>query len=210
MRVTDQLLRQTLKEWIDPDTSLLELGCGSGDLLNWMSTQMRLAGYGMEIDSDCIHSCLGKGLNVIEHDIDTGLQLLQDKSFDTVLMKNGLHQLSSPDRALKDMVRIGKKVVVVFDNNSYISRRLRFLWRGTYINPDTGDSDSPWYTRKNIKPWYTGKNIKPFSISDFDRLCSELQVQPRARKFFGIGGTWNNPKGWANVRAHSAMYLLEE
>ena len=200
MRVTDQLLRQTLKEWISPDTSLLELGCGSGDLLNWMSTQMHLAGYGMEIDSECIHSCLGKGLNVIEHDIDTGLQLLQDKSFDTVLMKNGLHQLSSPDRALKDMVRIGKKVVVVFDNYGYVSRRLHFLLGGTYIN-DAGDSDSRWYT---------GRNLKRFSISDFDRLCSELQVQPRARRFFGIGGTWDGSKGLTNVRAHGAMYLLEE
>ncbi|MGB0669365.1 MAG: methionine biosynthesis protein MetW, partial [Porticoccaceae bacterium] len=75
-----------IRDWIAPNTKVLDLGCGDGALLHSLQQQRHVLGYGLEVDSEAIDQCIAKGVNVIEQDLNKGLTNFADGSFDTVVM----------------------------------------------------------------------------------------------------------------------------
>ena len=97
--------------WIEPNSRLLDLGCGDGTLLRKLIDDYQVQGYGLEINPDAINLCIQKGLNVIEQDLNGGLENFPDNSFESVLMSQTLQALRYPHLVLDEMLRIGNRCI---------------------------------------------------------------------------------------------------
>ncbi|MEX3013866.1 methionine biosynthesis protein MetW [Acinetobacter baumannii] len=105
MRIDQQLA----EKWIKPGSSVLDLGCGDGELLAHMSQKHQIRAYGLEIDQEKIAIAVSRGLNIIQQDLNLGLSRFADQSFDYVVMAQALQAVDAPDVLLRDMVRVGKQ-----------------------------------------------------------------------------------------------------
>ena len=150
---------------VDRRSSVLDLGCGAGDLLYVLVKEKNARGQGIEIDEQAIYKCVAKGLNVFHGDIDSGLAEFKDKSFDYVILNQSLQQIKHVDVVLNDALRVGKNVVVGFPNFAYYKARLQIFFRGQ--TPMTGSLPYQWYETPNLHF---------LSISDFISYCRSKQI----------------------------------
>lgn len=155
-----------IQEWIKPDSHVLDLGCGDGELLRYLRDTKRVQGYGLEIDPDKISACIRNGVNVIEQDLDKELDNFGDKTFDTVVMTQSLQAMHYPDRVLEDMLRIGKEGILTFPNFAHWRCRLYLSTKGRMPV-----SDFMPYT------WYNTPNIHFCTFQDFEDLCRQRSIQ---------------------------------
>jgi len=107
-----QLDHRVIVDLINPQSSVLDLGCGNGDLLYLLIKEKKARVQGIEIDDQAIYKCVAKGLNVFHGDVDTGLAEFNDKSFDYVVLNQSMQQILHVDKVLTDALRVGKKVIV--------------------------------------------------------------------------------------------------
>jgi methionine biosynthesis protein MetW len=140
--------------------SVLDLGCGEGDLLYLLEKEKRATGQGIEFNEQAIYSCVEKGLSVHHGDIDTGLSEYGDGSFDYVILNESLQQVWKPDNVVKEALRVGRKVIVGFPNFGYYPVRLQVFFGG--ITPVT--KSLPYM-------WYDTPNVHFISIKDFRKYC---------------------------------------
>ncbi len=156
---------EIIKNWVKPNSRVLDLGCGEGDLLHYLKQTQNIRGYGLEIDHDNITSCIARGVNVIEKDIDDGLASIKDGSFDTVIMTQALQVMSRPDQIVDEMLRIGKECIVTFPNFGHWRARGYLAFRGKMPV-----SKFLPYT------WYNTPNIHFCTFKDFERLCVDRNI----------------------------------
>lgn len=156
---------EIIKQWIQPQSSLLDLGCGDGSFLQWLGEHKRVRGYGLEIDSRNITQCVATGINVLEQDVNKGLDNFNNNSFDTVLMTQALQTVAHPDQVLDEMLRIGKEGIITFPNFGYWRTRLYLLRKGRMPVSKTLP-----YT------WYNTPNIHLCTFRDFEALCHRKQI----------------------------------
>lgn len=97
------------KTWIKPQSRILDLGCGDGELLAYLQRTLLVTGYGIELNEDKINTAIGKGLCIIEQDLNDGLARFNDNSFDTVVMMRALQAVKNPKELLIDMLCVGKE-----------------------------------------------------------------------------------------------------
>lgn len=157
---------QIIEKWISPGSHVLDLGCGNGELLHYLQSQKKVRGYGLEIDPDNINTCINKGVNVIEKNLDHGLDSFADRSFDTVVMTQALQAVHYPDRILEDMLRIGREAILTFPNFGHWRCRLYLGIKGRMPV-----SEFMPYT------WYNTPNIHFCTFKDFENLCHERSVK---------------------------------
>jgi methionine biosynthesis protein MetW len=148
--------------WIEPNSRLLDLGCGDGTLLRKLIDDYQVQGYGLEINPDAINLCIQKGLNVIEQDLNGGLENFPDNSFESVLMSQTLQALRYPHLVLDEMLRIGNRCIVTFPNFGHWQTRSFLMLRGRMP-----------VTKQLAYQWYDTPNIHLFTYKDFEALCSE-------------------------------------
>src|SRR5690606_9624161 len=96
---------EIIQDWIAPGSRVLDLGCGDGALLAHLRDHKQVGGYGLEIDAEKIATCIERGVNVIEQNLDEGLGNFADNSFDVVVMTQSLQALKYPDKVLAEMLR---------------------------------------------------------------------------------------------------------
>ena len=111
-----KLEHEVIVGWIEKGSSVLDLGCGNGDLLAALVKEKQVKAQGIEIDEKAIYECVAKGLSVVQQDIETGLSEYLDKSFDYVILAGSLQQVKKPDPVLSAALRVGKKTIVSFPN----------------------------------------------------------------------------------------------
>lgn len=192
----------TLKQWIQPYSRVLDLGCGEGALLKDLVDEKKINGLGIEIDAKNITCCVTKGLNVIEQDIDKGLSNFSDDSFDTVLLTQTLQAVRRPDYVLTEMLRVGKECIISFPNFGHWQVRLYLMLRGKM----PVSKMMPYH-------WYDTPNIHFCTVKDFENLCDEqhIKIIHKTVQMALVGAEkdhrpkWYN-KIWPNLFGTHAVY----
>ncbi|MEM8766425.1 MAG: methionine biosynthesis protein MetW [Pseudomonadota bacterium] len=152
-----------IAELINPGARVLDLGCGEGELLAHLQAVKSVNGYGLEIDPDNITTCVRKGVNVIEQNLDEGLNNFEKDSFDMVIMTETLQSVRAPVALLEEMLRIGSECIVTFPNFGHWRCRLYLARHGRMPV-----SEHLPYS------WYETPNIRLCTFLDFERVCQEL------------------------------------
>ena len=191
---------EVIKQWVERDSEVLDLGCGDGEILKILSNDSGATVLGVEINQEDINACIKSGLNVIEQDIDQGLENFGDQSFDVVIMSQTIQVLREPKKALMEVTRIGKESIVTIPNFGHISTRLNLLFSGKM--PVTGSLP---------KDWYETDNIHLCTIKDFEILCDESSININERRFFNSTGNESIlAKISPNLFAATAIYKISK
>jgi methionine biosynthesis protein MetW len=189
---------EIIQNWITPQSRVLDLGCGDGSLLNYLRLKKNVKGIGLEIDAKNIESCITKGVNVIEQNIDKGLTNFQSNSFDTVLLAQTLQASSKPDLLVDEMLRIGEYGIITFPNFGNWKTRLSLASNGRMPVSE--------FMPHN---WYDTPNIHFCTVKDFDALCVEKNVRVLTRTVVDSQhqGNWAM-KAWPNFLGEIAIYHI--
>jgi len=155
-----------IKNWIEPKSRVLDLGCGDGELLQFLSTNKQVKGFGLEIDTTFIAKCIKRKVNVIEHNLDLGLHNFADNSFDVVVMTQSLQALKSPHLVLDEMLRIGRCCIITFPNFGHWKCR-------AYL---AGLGKMP-VSKFMPYEWFDTPNIHFCTFKDFENLCKSRNYQ---------------------------------
>jgi methionine biosynthesis protein MetW len=155
-----------ISKLIAPDTTVLDLGCGSGDLLHKLMKEKRVRGHGVEFDHQLFYACVEKGVPVISANLDEGLSDYPDKSFDYVILSKTIQVVRKPHLILKEMLRVGVTGIVSVPNFGYWKVRLQLLALGKM--PKT--ASLPY-------EWYDTPNIHLTTIKDFKDFCKKKNIR---------------------------------
>ena len=150
---------------IGPNSTVLDVGCGDGELLARLRADKNIKGEGIELDQDLVLTCVNQGLSVIQYDIELGLESYADKSFDYVILSQTVQTVKNPESVLKELLRVGKKVIVSFPNFAHWKCRAQLFFLGKA--PKTGQLPFGWHN---------SPNIHFLSLKDFDQFCRKLGV----------------------------------
>jgi len=191
-----QLDHRVILDLVQPKSSVLDLGCGTGDLLYLLIKEKNVRGQGIEIDDQAIYKCVAKGLNVFHGDIDSGLAEFNDKSFDCVILNQSLQQIFHVEKVLNDALRVGKKVIVGFPNFAYYKARIQMLFNGRA--PVTGSLPYQWYETPNLHF---------LSIYDFKNYCHLKGINIESRVCIGEK---RQIKFLPNFFAQSGIFLISK
>ena len=151
-----------ISSWIEPNTKVLDLGCGNGELLKILKKNQNVRGYGIDNDIKNIKDSLKKDVNVLQIDLDNGLSEFETNSFDYVVLAQSLQVVKRPKELIDEMLRIGKEIIVSFPNMGHWSSRVQLLTKG--MMPIT----------KNLPyTWDKTPNIHLCTIKDFLTFCEK-------------------------------------
>jgi methionine biosynthesis protein MetW len=187
---------RVIADWVRPEASVLDLGCGDGELLSILVNEKHVRANGIEIDEQAIYKCVEKGLSVFHEDIEEGLSGYPDESFDYVVMNGSLQQVKKPDTVFKEALRVGKKLIVGFPNFLQYSSRLQMLLSGKVpVTPSL-----PY-------EWYNTPNLHFLSISDFRDYCKLRGLKIEASAF--LSGN-RRVSLLPNLLAEQGLFLLSK
>ncbi len=197
--VTDILGRSDfaiISELIEPDSRVLDLGCGEGELLQWLVQNKGVDARGIEIDGRKVQRAIARGVSVYQGDIDDGLTGYPGESFDYVLLSQTLQETRRPLEVLREMLRIGRHAIVAFPNYGHWRVRLSLLLTGR----------AP---RSRCFPyqWYDSPNIHFLTIKDFETLTRD-QHWTVERKIFLTGH--RTSAFLPNLQAEVAVFLVRK
>lgn len=181
-------------EIIEPASKVLDLGCGDGQLLEWLADNKRIRGSGVEISRELVQRAISRGVSAYQGDINQGLADYPAKAFDYVILSQTLQQTLKPLQVLTEMMRVGKRVIVAFPNFGH--------WRVRWSHMTSGRSP-----RTGLFPyeWYDSPNIHFLTVEDFEILCRK-QSWAIERRYFLSGN--RAITGMPNLMAEIAVYCL--
>ena len=191
-----RLDHRIIAELIAPGSSVLDLGCGSGELLHMLIKDKGAHGQGIEIDEQAIYTCVARGLNVLHGDIDSGLSEYPDRSFDYVILNQSLQQVLHVETVLADSLRVGRKVIVGFPNFAHYTARLQMFFKGRApVTPSL-----PYQ-------WYETPNIHFLSISDFFYFCRDKGITIERCEYIGDRGRFSR---FPNIFAQMGIFVISK
>ena len=181
--------------WISKESSVLDLGCGDGELLALLIKEKQVHAQGIELSETAIQHCVAQGLSVFQQDIDTGLSEYADNSFDNVILNQTLQQVKKPDFALKEALRVGKRVIVSFPNFVQASARIQILKGKVPV------------TKALPYEWYDTPNLHFLGIDDFAGYCKNRSIHIEDSVFIRKN---NKVKLFPNLFAEIGLFLLSK
>lgn len=172
---------------------ILDLGCGDGLLLEYLIKERECTGYGIELDDNNVLACLKRGVNVLQLNLEEGLKLFEDQSFDVVLQIDTLQHLKNAETMLTETTRVGKVGLITFPNFAHWPNRISVL-----------NGRMP-VTKHLPYQWYNTPNIRVATFEDFYQLATKNNL--RVEDAFGIQ---NNVKikYLMNLRASKAVFKV--
>ena len=192
--MTEKATMQALARLVPEGSRVLDLGCGDGSMLDYLQRERGCSGYGIEIADANVLACVRRGVNVIQLNLDEGLAMFGDASFDVVLQIDTLQHLRNAEVMLRETVRVGRTGIVAFPNFAHWPNRLSVL-RGRMP-----------VTRRLPYQWYDTPNIRVGTYKDFEALAQKNRL--RILDAFGL------QEGQAvrflpNARAGTAVFKFE-
>jgi len=185
---------RAILEWISQGSSVLDLGCGDGELLTLLVRERHVKAQGIEIDEQAIYQCVARGLSVFHEDIDHGLSDYSDESFDYVILNQSFQQVKSPDIVLKGALRVGRQVIVGFPNFAHYLARLQIFFKGK--TPITSSLPHEWHNTPNLHF---------LSISDFIGYCRKRKIKIEKTVFIAKN---KRVKIFPNLLALTGIFLI--
>ncbi|MDD5137090.1 MAG: methionine biosynthesis protein MetW [Candidatus Omnitrophica bacterium] len=191
----DRLDYKIISNLIEPNSKVLDLGCGDGELMLLLTKERKVRAQGIELDDSEIYKCVEKGLSVFHGDIDSGLLEYPDKSFDYVILNQTMQQAKKADFVIQEALRVGKRLIVGFPNFAYFKARISLFFKGK--TPIT--KSLPYY-------WYDTPNLHFLTISDFKDYCKKKNIRILRSSYTGHK---KSVRFWPNLFALNAIFLME-
>lgn len=154
-----------IAQWIKPNSQVLDVGCGDGSLLDYLKTHKNAHVYGVELADDKVLACAQKGLNVVQQNLEGGLALFEDNSFDTVILSQTLQTIHQTARILSEIARVGKECIVSFPNFGHWSHRAAVI------------SGRMPVSKTLPYQWYDTPNVRVLTIADFEALAPAVGLE---------------------------------
>jgi len=189
---------ELIESLIEPNSTVLDVGCGDGDLLARLTADRNIKGKGIELQQELVLAGVNRGLSVIQHDVERGLASYAEGSFDYVILSQTVQTVKNPEKVFTELLRVGKKVIVSFPNFAHWRCRAQLLFHGA----------AP-ITRQLPFQWHDSPNIHCLSIRDFDELCAKLGV--KVEKKIPLAKTSLSPVRFApNLFAEQVIYVTSK
>jgi methionine biosynthesis protein MetW len=180
-----------IAKWVEPGSQVLDVGCGDGSLLHHLKVAKQAHVYGVELADDKVLACAQKGLNVVQQDLEGGLALFEDQSFDKVILSQTLQTIHQTARILSEIARVGKECVVSFPNFGHWSHRSAVLLGRMPVSKSL-----PYQ-------WYDTPNVRVLTIADFEALAPAVGLELLDRVVFHDG---KSVEFLPNLRGSLAVY----
>lgn len=180
-----------IAQWVAPQARVLDLGCGDGSLLRTLWQERRAPGYGVEIDDAAVLECVENDVNVLQVDLESGLSLFGDHTFDCVILSETLQTIHRTEFLMREMLRVGREVIVSFPNFGHWNARLQVLLGRMPVS-----ATLPY-------AWYETPNVHHCTTVDFEDLCRRIGIRIRERLVLHQG----KPVTWLpNLLGSVAVY----
>lgn len=193
MSSSESVLKQ-IAALVPAGSRVLDLGCGTGALLDMLQKEKGCTGYGVELDDANLLACAQRGVNVIQLNLEDGLSIFEDQSFDVVLQLETLQHLRNTELMLRETARVGRIGIVSFPNFAHWPNRLQVMLGRMPV------------TRVLPYEWYDTPNIRVGTFKDFEVLAGKNQL--RLRDAFGLQNG-REVRWLPNARAGTAVFHFE-
>ncbi|MGB7184262.1 MAG: methionine biosynthesis protein MetW [Burkholderiaceae bacterium] len=180
-----------IAEWVPNGSRILDLACGDGELLAYLGNKKNCFGYGVEIDSDAVLACARRDVNVIQRDIEDGLDIFKDTRFDLVVLSMAIQVTHRTELVLREMSEVGEQGIVSFPNFGHWFHAWSILRGRMPVS-----KEMPYN-------WYDTPNLHLSTVQDFDDFLEHLGLEVTARAFFNNGKQLRYLHSW---RATQAVY----
>lgn len=191
---------EIIANFIKPNSRVLDVGCGDGELLDLLQTQRNVDGRGVELSQKGVDQCLNKGLSVIQGDADSDLIYYPDSGFDYVILSQTLQATRNPKAVVEQLLRIGERAIISIPNFGYWRARASLLFCGRMP-----------VTKEMPYSWYDTPNIHFCTINDFCDLVNEVGAKIEESIILNRMGqriSWKLPFGTWNLLGQQAVFLL--
>ncbi len=192
--MSDRTLMQSIARLVPEGSRVLDLGCGDGALLDLLKRERGCTGYGVEIADANVLACIQRGVDVIQLNLDEGLAMFDDNSFDVVLQIDTLQHLRNTETMLVETARVGRVGIVAFPNFAHWPNRLAVM-RGRMP-----------VTRRLPYQWYDTPNIRVGTFKDFEVLATKNRLS--ILDAFGLQDG-QEVRFLPNARAATAVFRFE-
>ena len=184
-----------IAHWVPDQAHVLDVGCGDGAMLRYLQSGKRCTGYGIEIADDSLLASTRRGINVIQQDMEKGLGIFTENSFDTVLCLSSLQMMQNVEELLRDIVRVGAEAIVSFPKFAYWPHRVALLKGRMPVSKSL-----PYQ-------WYDTPNVRCATIYDFEELADECGLEVLERVALADG---KPVKFLPNLRGSLAVFRLRK
>jgi methionine biosynthesis protein MetW len=193
---------EKIASFVLPGSTVLDLGCGDGDLLSYLEREIGVTGTGIEKSETKVAHCIERGLSVLQGDINKEVLDYPDGAFDYVILSRTLQQVYDPAGLIRSLLRVGKRGIVSFPNFGHWRVRMQLL--GTGYAP---------VTRQLPYEWYDTPNIRVITLKDFRKFSKDVGF--RILKMAAISSDFNGMDGHTvifmpNLRATYGIFLIEK
>jgi methionine biosynthesis protein MetW len=187
---------EIIGDWVEPNTRVLDLGCGEGALLDYLVQSKKVSAVGVDLDFNKITACVRRGLAAYQGDLTSFLRAFPNQHFDRVICSRTVHELSNPTEVILEALRVGRSLTVGFVNHGFWKNRLNALFQGRKIRNEV-------YTTE----WFDSRPANPVSIADFESFCAAKSIRVARRAH--LAGNWRTPcHTLPNLLAGFALYDL--
>ena len=187
---------QIIVDWVEPNTRVLDLGCGPGALLDYLVQSKKVSAVGVDLDLTRITACVRRGLAAYQGDMTSFMRAFPDKHFDRVICSRTVHELGDPTAVILEALRVGRALTVGFVNHGFWKNRIDMLVRGRKLR-------NPVYTTE----WFESRPANPVTIADFEHFCAAKDIRIARRAH--LAGDWHSPcRTLPNLFAGYALYDL--
>ncbi len=186
---------ETIAGWVRSGAKVLDLGCGDGSLLRFLKEERQVWGYGVEIADATILACVKNGVNVIQTNLESGLEGFESGSFDYVILSQTLQSMKHTERIMQEMLRVARQAIVTFPNFGYWQHRLQVIAGRMPVSRDL-----PYQ-------WYDTPNIHLCTLKDFEAFCAKLNLHILERSVIHRG---HQVLVLPNLLGSLAVYRVEQ